>query len=29
VGPVYPLDSIDEAVRASLAGPQGRVIVTP
>jgi S-(hydroxymethyl)glutathione dehydrogenase/alcohol dehydrogenase len=29
VGPVYPLDSIDEAVRSSLAGSPGRVIVTP
>jgi S-(hydroxymethyl)glutathione dehydrogenase/alcohol dehydrogenase len=29
VGPVYPLDSVDEAVRASLAGSPGRVLVTP
>jgi Zn-dependent alcohol dehydrogenase len=29
VGPVYPLDAIDEAVRASLAGSPGRVLVTP
>jgi S-(hydroxymethyl)glutathione dehydrogenase/alcohol dehydrogenase len=29
VGPVYPLDAVDEAVRASLAGSPGRVLVTP
>ncbi len=29
VGPVYALDDVDEAVRASLAGAAGRVLVTP
>lgn len=29
VGPVYPLDAVDDAVRASLAGSPGRVLVTP
>jgi len=29
VGPVYPLDAIDEAVHASMAGSPGRVLVTP
>ncbi len=29
VGPVYPLDSVDDAVAASLAGSPGRVLVTP
>jgi S-(hydroxymethyl)glutathione dehydrogenase / alcohol dehydrogenase len=29
VGPVYPLDEIDAAVQASLAGAAGRVLVTP
>jgi S-(hydroxymethyl)glutathione dehydrogenase/alcohol dehydrogenase len=29
VGPVYPLDEIDAAVRASLGGSAGRVLVTP
>jgi len=29
VGPVYPLDNADEAIRASLAGVAGRVLVTP
>jgi hypothetical protein len=29
VGTVYPLDSVDEAVAASLAGSPGRVLVTP
>jgi Zn-dependent alcohol dehydrogenase len=29
VGPVYPLDDIDAAVQASLAGAAGRVLVTP
>ena len=29
VGPVYPLDAVDDAVRASLDGSPGRVLVTP
>ena len=29
VGPVYSLDNADEAIRASLAGVSGRVLVTP
>ena len=29
VGPTYPLDAVDEAVEASLAGSAGRVLVTP
>ena len=29
VGPVYALDAVDDAVRASLAGSPGRVLVTP
>jgi S-(hydroxymethyl)glutathione dehydrogenase/alcohol dehydrogenase len=29
VGPVFPLERVDEAVEASLAGPAGRVIVEP
>ena len=29
IGPEYPLDSVDEAVRASLAGSPGRVLVIP
>jgi S-(hydroxymethyl)glutathione dehydrogenase/alcohol dehydrogenase len=29
VGPEYPLDQIDDAVEASLAGSAGRVLVTP
>ena len=29
VGPVYPLDDIEAAVQASLAGSAGRVLVTP
>jgi S-(hydroxymethyl)glutathione dehydrogenase / alcohol dehydrogenase len=29
VGPSYPLDRVDEAFRASLAGAAGRVLVTP
>jgi S-(hydroxymethyl)glutathione dehydrogenase/alcohol dehydrogenase len=29
VGPVFPLERADEAVRASLAGPPGRVVVEP
>ena len=29
VGPSYPLDAINEAVEASLAGTPGRVLVTP
>ena len=29
VGPVYPLDAVDEAVAASLAGSPGRVLVVP
>jgi S-(hydroxymethyl)glutathione dehydrogenase/alcohol dehydrogenase len=29
IGPVYPLDEIDAAVQASLAGSAGRVLVTP
>src|SRR5262249_4519570 len=29
VGPVYPLDAVDEAVAASLGGAPGRVLVAP
>ena len=29
VGPSYPLDEVNEAVEASLAGSPGRVLVTP
>jgi S-(hydroxymethyl)glutathione dehydrogenase/alcohol dehydrogenase len=29
VGPVFPLERVDEAIRAALAGEPGRVIVTP
>jgi S-(hydroxymethyl)glutathione dehydrogenase/alcohol dehydrogenase len=29
VGPMYALEDVDEAVRASLAGSPGRVLVTP
>ena len=29
IGPVFPLDEIEAAVQASLAGPPGRVIVEP
>ncbi len=29
VGPAYPLDAVNEAVEASLAGAPGRVLVTP
>ena len=29
VGPTYPLDAVNEAVEASLAGSAGRVLVTP
>ena len=29
VGPSYPLDAVNEAVAASLAGSPGRVLVTP
>jgi Zn-dependent alcohol dehydrogenase len=29
IGPAYPLDEIEAAVQASLAGSAGRVLVTP
>ena len=29
VGPVYPLEQVDDAVNASLAGSAGRVLVRP
>jgi len=29
VGPVYPLDAVDEAVRVSISGSPGRVLVMP
>ena len=29
VGPVYPLEAVDDAVRATLAGSPGRVLVSP
>ena len=29
VGPVYPLDAVDEAVRFSISGSPGRVLVMP
>ena len=29
IGPVFPLEEIEAAVQASLAGPPGRVLVEP